>query len=156
MLDQTTPVLLTYNEEQKISRTLSHLTWAKDIVVVDSDSTDGSVAVLRLQSSFRHPRQAMAQCNARDKNRHRWVLRLDAHYQVSDSGRRACSARSESAVSAYRVKFDYAVFAPAVGGRGGATRAMTSVHLLFAMELAGSDGVIHRHRSNLVNEDRVN
>jgi len=40
------PVLLTYNEEQNISRTLSHLAWAKDIVVVDSGSTDGIWAAL--------------------------------------------------------------------------------------------------------------
>jgi glycosyltransferase involved in cell wall biosynthesis len=44
MLDQITPVLLAYNEEQNISRTLSHLAWAKDIVVVDSASTDGTLA----------------------------------------------------------------------------------------------------------------
>jgi hypothetical protein len=35
-LDQITPVLLRYNEEQNISRTLSHhLAWVKDIVVID-------------------------------------------------------------------------------------------------------------------------
>ena len=43
---QIIPVLLTYNEEQNISRTLSHLAWAKDIVVVDSGSTDGIWAAL--------------------------------------------------------------------------------------------------------------
>ena len=46
MPDQIVPVLLTYNEEQNISRTLSHLAWAKDIVVVDSGSTDGIRAAL--------------------------------------------------------------------------------------------------------------
>ena len=46
MLDHVTPVLLTHNEVQNIARTLFHLSWAKDIVVVDSGSTDGTLAVL--------------------------------------------------------------------------------------------------------------
>ena len=46
-LDQITPVLLTYNEEQTISRTLSHLAWATDIVVVDSGSLRPSPTLQR-------------------------------------------------------------------------------------------------------------
>ena len=69
MLDHITPVLLTYNEEQNVSRTLSRLAWAKDIVVVDSNSTDGTLAALRkfsnvrsVQPSLRFPRRSMALC----------------------------------------------------------------------------------------------
>jgi hypothetical protein len=40
VLDEITPVLLTLNEAANISRTLSCLTWAKDIVIVDSGSAD--------------------------------------------------------------------------------------------------------------------
>ena len=47
MLGQITPVLLTYNEDQNIARTLTHLGWTKDIVVVDSGSTDGTLAALQ-------------------------------------------------------------------------------------------------------------
>ena len=46
MLDNITPVLLTFNEEPNIARTLAHLAWAKDIVVVDSGSTDGTLPTL--------------------------------------------------------------------------------------------------------------
>jgi glycosyltransferase involved in cell wall biosynthesis len=53
MLDHITPVLLTYNEEQNVSRTLSRLAWAKDIVVVDSNSIDGTLAALRKFSNVR-------------------------------------------------------------------------------------------------------
>ena len=46
MLDAITPVLLTYNEAPNIARTLQHLSWARDIVVVDSGSTDGTLDIL--------------------------------------------------------------------------------------------------------------
>jgi hypothetical protein len=46
MLDHVTPVPLTPNEEQNIARALSYLAWAKDIVVIDNGSTDGTLDVL--------------------------------------------------------------------------------------------------------------
>jgi Glycosyl transferase family 2 len=46
MLDHITPVVLTRNEEQNIARTLSHLTWAKDVILVDGGSTDGTLAAV--------------------------------------------------------------------------------------------------------------
>ena len=44
MLDHLTPVLLTYNEAPNIAAALSRLAWAKDVVVVDSASTDRTQA----------------------------------------------------------------------------------------------------------------
>lgn len=46
-LQQITPVLLTYNEEANLSRTLSALRWAKRVVVVDSGSTDQTEPIAR-------------------------------------------------------------------------------------------------------------
>ena len=42
MLSRITPVILTLNESANISRVLDGLTWAKDIVIVDSGSQDGT------------------------------------------------------------------------------------------------------------------
>jgi len=39
-LKEVTPVVLTYNEEPNIGRTLESLRWAKEVVVLDSGSTD--------------------------------------------------------------------------------------------------------------------
>ena len=46
MLNEITPVLLTFNEAANIGRTLSCLTWAKDIVIVDSGSTDETISIV--------------------------------------------------------------------------------------------------------------
>ena len=45
MLDQITPLILTYNEAPNIARSLGALRWAKDIVVLDSFSDDDTVAI---------------------------------------------------------------------------------------------------------------
>ena len=47
MLDQITPLILTYNEEANIGRTLAQLNWARDIVVVDSCSGDDTLEIVR-------------------------------------------------------------------------------------------------------------
>ena len=118
MLDDVTPVLLTHNEVQNIARTLSHLAWAKDIVVVDSGSTDGTLAVLEsfpnvrvfkraFDSHGNQWRYAIQETQIASD----WILRLDADYQVSDALVAEIAALDPNApVSAYRVSFDYAVF----------------------------------------------
>jgi glycosyltransferase involved in cell wall biosynthesis len=118
MLDHVTPVLLTHNEEQNIARTPSHLTWAKDIVVVDSGSTDGTLAVLERYPNVRVFRRAFDSHG----NQWRyaveetqiatdWILRLDADYQMSDALLAEIAALDANGpVNAYRVSFDYAIF----------------------------------------------
>lgn len=53
MLNQITPVILTYNEAPNIGRTLERLAWARDIVVVDSFSDDETLEIV---SSFSQAR----------------------------------------------------------------------------------------------------
>jgi glycosyltransferase involved in cell wall biosynthesis len=88
MLDNVTPLLITFNEAANIGRTLDRLTWARRIVVIDSGSTDKTLEILRaypqveaLQRSFD---DFAAQCNfglAQVKTP--WVLSLDADYELS-------------------------------------------------------------------------
>jgi len=91
MLDQITPLILTYNEAPNIARVLASLSWAKDIVVVDSFSDDETIEIA---SSF--PRVRIFQ-RAFDSHRNQWefglrattiatpwVLALDADYVLSD------------------------------------------------------------------------
>jgi glycosyltransferase involved in cell wall biosynthesis len=118
MLAHITPVLLTYNEEQNIGRTLSRLRWAKDIVVVDSGSTDGTLLIVAEFPNVRvfkrhfdtHARQwryAIEETQIATE----WILRLDADYQVSDAlVSELARLDPNHAVSAYCVRFDYAIF----------------------------------------------
>jgi glycosyltransferase involved in cell wall biosynthesis len=118
MLDHVTPVLLTHNEVQNIARTLSHLAWAKDIVVVDSGSTDGTLAILAslpkvrvFKRSFDSHGNQWRYAVEETQIATDWILRLDADYQVSDALVAEIAALDPDApVSAYRVSFDYAIF----------------------------------------------
>src|SRR5580693_3891662 len=47
VLDQITPLLITYDEAPNIARTVGKLLWAKRIVVIDSGSTDETLNILR-------------------------------------------------------------------------------------------------------------
>jgi glycosyltransferase involved in cell wall biosynthesis len=47
MLNQITPVVLTYNEEPNIRRTLESLRWAERVVVVDSGSSDSTETIAK-------------------------------------------------------------------------------------------------------------
>jgi glycosyltransferase involved in cell wall biosynthesis len=118
MLDQITPALLTHNEERNIGRTLSRLGWARDIVVVDSGSTDGTLAILakfpnvrvferRFDTHAKQWRYAVEETQIATD----WILRLDADYQLSDAlVAELAQLDPNAAVSAYRICFDYAIF----------------------------------------------
>jgi glycosyltransferase involved in cell wall biosynthesis len=118
MLEQITPVLLTFNEEENIGRTLSRLTWATDIVVVDSGSTDKTTEILARYPKVRvftrpfdshHNQWDYA---VRDTSiATPWVLRLDADYQVTEELiEELRNLDPDAAVGAYRIAFDYAIF----------------------------------------------
>jgi hypothetical protein len=83
LLDKITPLILTRDEEVNIGRVLSRLSWARDIVVVDSGSTDGTGRVLARSANvrcFEHKFESHAAQWLRSHPdwHHGWVLALDA------------------------------------------------------------------------------
>src|SRR5688572_28235840 len=87
MLDQITPLVLTYNEAPNIKRTLEKLSWAKQIVLVDSFSNDETIKLAKqmpqvhvFQRKFdNHTNQSnygLHETNIQTK----WVLALDADF----------------------------------------------------------------------------
>jgi glycosyltransferase involved in cell wall biosynthesis len=90
VLDQVTPLLITYNEEPNLRRTLDKLVWAKRIVVVDSGSQDETLRILHTYTQvevFHHAFTDFAtQCNfGLEQVTTPWVLSLDADYELSDA-----------------------------------------------------------------------
>src|SRR4051794_31070018 len=92
MLSEITPIILTYNEAPNIRRCLRELSWARDIVIVDSFSGDETTSlaggwqqVRIFQRSFdSHERQwnfALMETQIKTP----WVLALDADYVLSDA-----------------------------------------------------------------------
>ncbi len=86
-----TPLLLTFNEAPNIARTLSRLSWANDIVVVDSGSTDATREIAGRHSGVRIVQRAFT-THAEQWNfgvhetgiATEWVLALDADFVLSD------------------------------------------------------------------------
>ena len=119
MLDAITPVILTNTEAVNIRRTLSHLNWAKEIVVVDSGSMDETLDILLanprvrllkrpLDSHSRQWRFATQETGITTP----WLLRLDADYQLPQAFIEELAGLDPNGPECgYRVAFDYAVFA---------------------------------------------
>jgi glycosyltransferase involved in cell wall biosynthesis len=89
MLSEITPLILTLNEAPNIERLLDRLKWAREVVVLDSFSTDATEAIARRYSNVTFLRRAFddhaSQWNAGlDRISTRWVLSLDADYLVTD------------------------------------------------------------------------
>ncbi len=116
MLRSITPLILTYNEAPNIGRTLSGLTWADKIVVIDSYSTDETTAILRS-----HPQVEIFQRkfdNHTDQWNYgleqvqtKWVLSLDADYLITNTLIEELKTLSENAeVDGYFAGFKYCVF----------------------------------------------
>ena len=117
MLDQITPLILTYNEAPNIARALAGLSWAKEIVLVDSFSDDETVAIAKSFANVRVLQRVF------DNHRNQWefglketgittpwVLALDADYVVSnDVVAEIEQLRPEEGIDAYRAKFIYCI-----------------------------------------------
>jgi len=115
MLDQITPVILTYNEAPNIGRNLERLTWAREVVVVDSGSEDDTAAIVGRFPNARlvvRPFDSHAQqwtyAVQETAIATPWVLRLDADYIVPDSTIAEITRLAPGPdIGGYRVIFDY-------------------------------------------------
>jgi glycosyltransferase involved in cell wall biosynthesis len=117
MLDQITPVILTYNEAANIGRTLGKLQWARDIVVVDSMSTDATaelVGAMPAARLFKRPFDSHAAqwtyALTETEVETEWVLALDADYVLTDEFIAEMAALAPGPdVAGYSAKFRYCV-----------------------------------------------
>lgn len=122
MLDAVTPLVLTYNEDPNIERTLQHLSWAKRIVVIDSYSTDRTLEIL---STFSNVEVFQRQFDTHacqwnyglEQISTEWCLSLDADYTVTEA-LVAEIARLDSAtpIDGYFIPFQFCIFGKPLRG----------------------------------------
>ncbi|MBV9963220.1 MAG: glycosyltransferase family 2 protein [Parafilimonas sp.] len=114
--DTLTAVILTWNEEENIDRTLSCLGWIERIIVVDSNSTDKTLELVRSFSNTEiyqrkfdtHATQwnyGLSLCNSE------WILSLDADYILHEAFVAETMEYLESGTAtAYRAFFEFCLF----------------------------------------------
>jgi glycosyltransferase involved in cell wall biosynthesis len=115
MLDQITPLVITFDEVANIRRTLDKLTWAKRILIIDSGSTDGTLDIIRefkQADVITRPFTSFAdQCNfGLSQITTQWALSLDADYELSDALVRELRTLALSDdIAGYRARFIYRI-----------------------------------------------
>jgi glycosyltransferase involved in cell wall biosynthesis len=115
-VNDVTPLILTFNEEPNLRRTLERLDWAGQIVIVDSFSTDQTPDIAR---DF--PKVRMVQRTFDDHTSQwnfgvgqittPWVLSLDADYVLpKEFAAELENLRPDEGLSACYARFRYCVF----------------------------------------------
>lgn len=124
MLERITPIVLTYNEAPNIGRTLERLTWARDIIVVDSFSEDETLAIVAQTPQARIYKRkfdclehqwnyALRETNISTE----WVLALDADYLLTPELLDEIEAlQPPPGITGYRAKFVYCVYGQPLTG----------------------------------------
>jgi glycosyltransferase involved in cell wall biosynthesis len=116
MLEQITPLIITFDEAPNIRRVLEKLVWARRIVVMDSGSTDGTLDILKSFPQvdvINRPFDDFAnQCNfGLIQIETTWVLSLDADYELSDKLVAELNTLKPSEEPAgYRANFVYRIY----------------------------------------------
>src|SRR5262245_22984435 len=109
-------MILTFNEEANIARTLDKLVWAKKILIIDSGSSDDTLEIAR-----RYPQTIIVQKDfeslASQSNfglsrvESEWVLSLDADYVLSDElVSEIATLQPNGNVRAFWARFVYQIF----------------------------------------------
>ena len=113
-LDEITALVLTRDEEANIGRTLGHLTWAREVVLVDSFSTDATVSIARDFPNVRLFQRAFDQHAAQwafglAQVRTPWFLALDADHVVPADFVGEIEQLSPGTLRGFTAPFRYAV-----------------------------------------------
>ena len=118
MLNDITPLILTYNEAPNIERTLGRLSWAREVVIVDSGSTDRTrqiasaahPAVRWFERPFTTHAEQWTFALAETAITTEWVLALDADFVLSDAlVGELKQLRPAAGVSGFDASFTYCI-----------------------------------------------
>lgn len=114
-LEQITPLILTFNEACNLQASLDGLSWAKQIVVVDSGSTDATLSIAkkdgRVAVYYRTFDHFANQCNfGLTKISTPWTLSLDADYVCSKLMEAELIALDPSGCAGFQASFVYCIY----------------------------------------------
>jgi glycosyltransferase involved in cell wall biosynthesis len=170
VLADITPVILAYNEAPNIGRSLERLAWARQVVIVDSGSTDETLTIAGRFANVRtvhrpfdsHAKQwrfAVEETGIESD----WVLRLDADYMLEPVLRDEIAATLPApTTAAYEIAFTYCI-----EGRPLRASLYPPLPVLFRRgrgrfeedghtEKLRIDGPVERLKNRLLHDDRKN
>jgi glycosyltransferase involved in cell wall biosynthesis len=116
MIEDITPLVITYNEAANIARTLDRLDWAQRIVVVDGGSTDETLGIVQsyphAEVIYRPFDDFANQCNfGIAQVATAWVLSLDADYELSEAlVTELRNLRPDGSIAGFRARFIYRIY----------------------------------------------
>jgi glycosyltransferase involved in cell wall biosynthesis len=150
-----TAMILTYNEEPNIARTLDAVAWLKDVLIVDSGSTDATLDIIARYPNARVVTRKFdsfaEQCNfGLAQVRTPWVLSMDADYELTpEVTSEIQTIVPVDAISGYRAGFIYRMY-------GGPLRATLYPRriVLYRPQCGRYRNEGHGHRVVLVGEVR--
>jgi glycosyltransferase involved in cell wall biosynthesis len=146
-MNDLTALILTYNEQENISRTLDSISWVQKILIVDSYSTDETVKLAGSYPNVSVVQRAFdsfaGQCQfGLSQIETNWVLSLDADYAVASAlAEEIRSLPEEAEVAGYSVVFRYCIF-----GRPLRTTLYPPRTVLYRRELATYHDEGHGHK----------
>jgi glycosyltransferase involved in cell wall biosynthesis len=113
-LADITPMILTFNEEPNLPRTLAALAWARQVVVVDSGSTDGTLDLLRADPRVRIVARAFDSFAAQRNHGLKhvttpYVLALDADHALTPELSAEIGALDAASADGWTAGFTYCV-----------------------------------------------
>jgi glycosyltransferase involved in cell wall biosynthesis len=140
-------MVITHNEQDNIGRTLESISWADDILVVDSGSTDDTLEIVAQYPQARVVHRDFTtfaeQCNfGLEQIDSPWVLSMDADYSFPAEARDAViSASTSGEADAYQAEFFYAIHGKVVKGS-----ILPPRTVLYRRDLARYEDDGHGHR----------
>ncbi|MEK6372497.1 MAG: glycosyltransferase family 2 protein [Acidobacteriota bacterium] len=164
LLSEVTPVILTGDEETNIARTLGQLGWAREVIVVDSESTDRTRAIAESFANVRFVTRrfddlASQWSHAVSLVTTAWVLTLDADYFVPSEAAAEIDAL-EPDLNGYEAEFVYAVGGKPLRASFYTARAVLLRRGAFDFYMDGHTqrvrvaGRVGRLRARLIHDDR--
>lgn len=163
-----TPLVLTYNEEHNIGRTLAALAWARRVVVLDSGSSDRTRAIAQgfpnvswhvrpFDSHAQQWRFGIADTDIDTQ----YVLALDADYRVTDAFvDELAGPFADGQFAGGVAAFDYHVFGQALVGSVYPAKLVVFDRKRVNVTQPGHsqemqvEGAVYRFKAHLIHDDR--